>query len=180
MIFPSFEEQPTALDKTPVGPIGVGDTVRPNLWYGPDRVVTKVGACTYTFDDGSSGHHGDYDKVTRIGVTWAAPPVQDLMGAVDPDTLDAFMEANPLPDPVSAPSHYHRFLIEPQTFAMANGLNFLEGNVVKYTCRAPYKGKRLEDLKKARRSLDMLIETAEREARIENGEAAADVWKVRL
>jgi hypothetical protein len=83
-------------------------------------------------------------------------------------------------DAVNQPSHYARFIIEPATFNAANGLSFLEGNVVKYTVRAPYKGKRLEDLRKARRCLDMLIETAERDARIEAGESAEDVWKVML
>jgi hypothetical protein len=78
---------------------------------------------------------------------------------------------------VFRPEHYARFRIEPMTFAMANGLNGLEMNVVKYTCRAPYKGKRIEDLEKARRCIDMLIETARREERIAAGESPADVWK---
>ena len=86
----------------------------------------------------------------------------------------------PRHDAVNQPSHYARFRIEPATFNAANGLTFLEGNVIKYTVRAPYKGKRLEDLRKARRCLDMLIETAEREARIDAGESAEDVWKVML
>jgi hypothetical protein len=78
------------------------------------------------------------------------------------------------------PSHYSRFIIEPMTFATANELNGLEFNIIKYVCRAPYKGTQIEDLTKARRSIDMLIETAKREARIVAGENPQDVWKVIL
>lgn len=79
-------------------------------------------------------------------------------------------------DPVVHPSHYTRFLIEPMTFAAANKLNGLELNVVKYTLRAPYKGKTEEDYRKAIRCIEMLIETSKREARIKAGEKAGDVW----
>jgi hypothetical protein len=79
-------------------------------------------------------------------------------------------------DATFRPDHYARFVIEPATFAAANKLSGLEFNVVKYTLRAPYKNGR-EDLLKARRCIDMLIETMDREARIAAGEPAADVWK---
>ena len=36
-------------------------------------------------------------------------------------------------------------------------LDFCTGNVVKYVVRAPYKGRQLEDLMKARTYLDWLI-----------------------
>jgi hypothetical protein len=82
-------------------------------------------------------------------------------------------------DEVSRPSHYSRFRIDPITFATANGLNGLELNVIKYVCRAPYKNGK-EDLLKARRCVDMLIEAMDREARIVAGEDPADVWKIIL
>lgn len=53
-------------------------------------------------------------------------------------------------------SHYQGFKIQPVEFIRANKLSFCEGNVVKYTVRR--KGSRLEDLKKARHYVDMLIE----------------------
>lgn len=40
-------------------------------------------------------------------------------------------------------------------------LDFLEGNVVKYLARYPYKGSAVEDLKKARQYLTWLIEREE-------------------
>lgn len=46
--------------------------------------------------------------------------------------------------------------IDVYEFAFANGLNMLEGNIIKYVCRR--KGKRIEDLKKAMNTLERLIE----------------------
>jgi hypothetical protein len=54
------------------------------------------------------------------------------------------------------PEHYD-MEIQPITYIMANGLGFCEGNIVKYVSRYKEKGG-IEDLKKARHYLDMLIE----------------------
>ena len=54
-------------------------------------------------------------------------------------------------------THYKDFPIQPVEFIHKNGLGFIVGNVVKYVVR--YKQKNgVEDLKKARHYLDMLIE----------------------
>lgn len=53
--------------------------------------------------------------------------------------------------------HYKSMPIQVTTFCHENGIGFLEGNVIKYVCRHRFKGK-LEDLKKARHYIDMLIE----------------------
>lgn len=58
--------------------------------------------------------------------------------------------------------HYKKLRIQPLDFIVANGLNFVEGNVVKYVTRWHLKGG-VEDLKKARHYIDMLIEIYERE-----------------
>lgn len=63
-------------------------------------------------------------------------------------------------DPTS-PRHYARFPVQPLDFIQRNGLDFLTGNVIKYVVRAPYKGRRLEDLRKARVYLDRMIDAAE-------------------
>ncbi len=78
--------------------------------------------------------------------------------------------------PVVRPAHYAGMTIEPVTFINANGLSFNIGNVVKYVCRSKAKGG-LEDLRKARRYIDIEIECLERAQRVANGESAADVWK---
>lgn len=67
-------------------------------------------------------------------------------------------------DPVFRPHHYARYAIEPITFITANGLGFLVGNVIKYVLRHDAKNG-IEDLRKARRYLDIMIEDAERRAR---------------
>lgn len=58
---------------------------------------------------------------------------------------------------VEHPSHYNAHNIEVIDFIQDWELNFCLGNVVKYICRAPYKGTQLEDLKKAREYLDFEI-----------------------
>jgi hypothetical protein len=60
--------------------------------------------------------------------------------------------------------HYSKMAIEPLEYITKNQLNFAEGNVIKYVSRWRSKGG-VEDLKKARHYLDVLIEQAERESR---------------
>lgn len=64
--------------------------------------------------------------------------------------------SEPAHDAVILPHHYRRFKIEPVRFIMENDLPFWAGNVIKYTCRYDAKDG-LQDLKKARRYLDMQI-----------------------
>lgn len=52
-------------------------------------------------------------------------------------------------DAVNHPSHYNQGAIEVIDFIEDRGFNFNVGNAVKYICRAPYKGKYVEDLQKA-------------------------------
>ena len=65
-------------------------------------------------------------------------------------------------EPVDRQSHYTRFAIKPIEFIEANNLGYLEGNVIKYVCRYPYKGSPLRDLQKARDYLDHLIRKVEK------------------
>jgi len=60
-------------------------------------------------------------------------------------------------DQINHPSHYTTGKIEVIDFILDQKLDFLGGNVVKYLCRAPHKGKKLEDLKKAQWYLNRLI-----------------------
>lgn len=59
-------------------------------------------------------------------------------------------------DMVNHPQHYQHG-IEPIEFIESHNLNFNLGNAVKYIARAPYKGKELEDLKKAKWYLEREI-----------------------
>lgn len=68
-------------------------------------------------------------------------------------------EANALGTQVGG-SHYKNRPIQPVQYCMANGIPFMEGSVIKYVTRWRDKGG-VEDLKKARHFLDMLIEYEE-------------------
>jgi hypothetical protein len=61
-------------------------------------------------------------------------------------------------DIINHPDHYTAGGIETIDFIEAKQLNYRLGNVVKYITRADHKGKRLEDLRKARWYLDREIE----------------------
>jgi hypothetical protein len=61
-------------------------------------------------------------------------------------------------DNINHPEHYKTGGIETIDFIEAKELNYHLGNVVKYISRSDHKGKRLEDLKKARWYLDREIE----------------------
>lgn len=63
-------------------------------------------------------------------------------------------------DLVTLPVHYTRYKIEPIYFIRENNLPFWMGNVIKYVTRADAKDG-LQDLKKARRYLDMEISKQE-------------------
>lgn len=57
--------------------------------------------------------------------------------------------------------HYRKMAIQPITYILANGIGFAEGAVIKYVSRWRSKGG-LDDLRKARHMLDLLIENEER------------------
>lgn len=63
---------------------------------------------------------------------------------------------NPL-DVQEGGGHYKSFPIQPVEFIHANSIPFIEGCVIKYVCRHQAKNG-IEDLKKAKHFLDLLIE----------------------
>ena len=64
---------------------------------------------------------------------------------------------------VDHPAHYNQGKIEAIDAILDWGLDFIEGNVVKYVVRSRHKSSRLGDLKKARWYLDYLINKLEKE-----------------
>jgi hypothetical protein len=68
-------------------------------------------------------------------------------------------------------NHYKEMAIQPIEFIMKNNIGFMEGNAIKYISRWRSKGG-VEDLKKARHYLDMLIE-------FEQGEPGVDPLDIR-
>ncbi len=65
------------------------------------------------------------------------------------------------PDVVNHPSHYTTGKIEVIDFIEDQKLQYHEGNVVKYICRAKHKGNELQDLKKAKWYLERRIQKLE-------------------
>lgn len=68
-------------------------------------------------------------------------------------------------DVVEQPTHYTRWVIEPITYIMRNGMEFWRGNIIKYSSRAGFKQydgmtiaeSEITDLEKVKRYCDMRI-----------------------
>lgn len=77
-------------------------------------------------------------------------------------------------NPISKPLHYnvHPSGVEP--IQITEHMNFLLGNVIKYILRAEYKGKHLEDLKKAAWYLDREIARLEAQQNSSNQKSLFD------
>lgn len=58
-------------------------------------------------------------------------------------------------------SHYKDMPIQVVEFCMANKIPYMEGNVIKYVCRWRNKNG-IDDLRKAKHYLELLIENEER------------------
>lgn len=62
-----------------------------------------------------------------------------------------------------AGNHYKDMAIQPAEFIHRNRIGYLEGNVIKYVCR--YRSKNgVEDLKKAKHYIEILLELEGRNA----------------
>lgn len=59
--------------------------------------------------------------------------------------------------PCAKAFHYMKLKIQPVEFIHKNGISYIEGNIIKYVVRWRDKGG-IDDLRKARHYLDMLIE----------------------
>lgn len=92
------------------------------------------------------------DNITPRRVTIGKPPKPPFT----PEAAFCPQDHNP-----TDPTHYSSLPSQPLDFIMANGLDFCEGNIVKYVSRWRVKGG-LTDLKKARVYLNRLIEQAEK------------------
>jgi hypothetical protein len=75
------------------------------------------------------------------------------------NTLSSCSGSAPVPSPMGTQvggDHYKTMAIQPVEYILANGLGYPEGAVIKYVSRWKAKGG-VEDLKKARHFLDLLI-----------------------
>ncbi len=124
-----------------------------------------TGETTVLFPDSSNGcpqcRYGQDPCVCPTGMTEGERAVigaamANLLHAADTGQITE-------KDAVTLPQHYARFKIEPINFICSNGLNFFQGNVIKYIMRWDAKNG-LEDLRKAQRYLTMFIKFVEGDA----------------
>lgn len=72
-------------------------------------------------------------------------------------TMDEIIKLDKASNMQVAGNHYAKYKIQPTEFIHANNVPFIEGNIIKYVMR--YKDKNgIEDLKKAKHYIDLLIE----------------------
>jgi hypothetical protein len=87
------------------------------------------------------------------------PSPQPIGPSLFPDKPKSIFERsqNKATDTQIGGDHYKKFKIQPVEFCILNGIGFGEGNVIKYVCRHQFKNG-IEDLKKARHYIDLLIQ----------------------
>ena len=109
---------------------------------------------------------GNRDKIDEAtGLIVASRPNLDKIEAcalplVDDNTSREELDMLRRPfekEEVTNPKHYNERKMEPLDYIIANELDFLEGNIIKYITRYTYKGG-VNDLLKARTYLEKLIE----------------------
>jgi len=103
---------------------------------------------------------GQYDPQMRYVETLGQEDFPDNVRPKDTEELVKDLKdfANRQYDDITKPEHYCAgFQIEPLDYILKNGLDFLEGNIIKYVSRYDMKGG-VKDLEKARFYLDRLIE----------------------
>ncbi len=80
----------------------------------------------------------------------------------------------------TGPGHYKDKPMQPWDYIIANNLNYLEGNVVKYVSRWRQKGG-VEDLRKAKHYLEKLIEVETETPKSDSTlQSQRTTWEARL
>jgi hypothetical protein len=103
---------------------------------------------------------GQYDPQMRYVETLGQEDFPDNVRPKDTEELVKDLKdfANRQYDDITKPEHYCAgFQIEPLDYILKNGLDFLEGNIIKYVSRYDMKGG-VKDLEKAKFYIDRLIE----------------------
>lgn len=124
----------------------IQDEIRPNI-------DDLIGEKTKTFYGGKKGGflYGEAVGVTEDGKILINPEYQAVMPAIIRDEITARLSNGQI-----GGNHYQGLKIQPVEYNYANGLPFIEGNVVKYITRHRNKNK-AEDVKKAIHFCVMLL-----------------------
>ena len=107
------------------------------------------------------------DDGSASTITNAVKAFLDQADFKDMPPIEMSLRKSNEPDMIQKPPHYNKFTFQPIDI-IAEVTNYYEGStafhigmVLKYLCRAPFKGKLLEDLKKANYYLTRAIEEME-------------------
>ena len=107
------------------------------------------------------------DDGSASTITNAVKAFLDQADFKDMPPIEMSLRKSNEPDMIQKPPHYNKFTFQPIGI-IAEVTNYYEGStafhigtVLKYLCRAPFKGKLLEDLKKANYYLTRAIEEME-------------------
>jgi len=120
------------------------------------RVSTKTTKVLAYLENNPSAKPADVAKKFKMAVQYVYKLRSDikldkaLTMSKSPAILYMTSPKKETKDNVNSPAHYITGGIETIDFIEAKSLNYNLGNVVKYVSRSDYKGKKLEDLKKAR------------------------------
>ena len=138
--------------------------VRP-LAYDPcsgfllDKLKPPVFAEQYRVDHpGNVWFHNPYTGAKRPLAEIAADKFGYELSGDSLEQIDQERRAARALDVQEGGSHYKNMAIQPIEFIFKNGIGYAEGNVIKYVTRWRNKNG-VEDLKKARHYLDLLIES---------------------
>lgn len=132
-----------------------------------NAALRMVGLVAPHFPEDISQHHPyfvRYEAIKDIHLTRAFRNGKTIFAELrDEDTEESDVEINSTPAYYSelntqiGGDHYAKCAIQPIDYIMANGLDYLQGNVIKYVTR--YKNKNgVEDLEKAAHYLRIMIE----------------------
>ena len=104
-------------------------------------------------------HSGLYCRTVKVKTTETDMLAVSEMNKVKTTETDmlAVSEMNKAMDVQVGGGHYKDLVIQPVEYIHKNHIGFIEGSVIKYVTRWRAKGG-LEDLKKARHFIDLLIE----------------------
>jgi len=103
-----------------------------------------------------SPKHNDQENIKKLKVR---EDLEKAMSQKQKEHSQQYSIARLEKEEVTNPKHYDEvgFGIQPLQYILANELDFLEGNIIKYISRYPHKGG-VNDLLKARTYLEKLIE----------------------
>jgi hypothetical protein len=123
-----------------------------NCYFFKDETADGFGKCDVTVGFQSCEHCCDKWQAKEDEVD------EDIH--IKPKFKDVKKVKIVLDDDINNPKHYTQGKIEPIDYILANKLDFLEGNIVKYVTRYKYKNG-VEDLKKAEFYFKKLIDREE-------------------